>query len=923
VTAAALLRASPYLEQAFLVLVVIGVVAFTVRRARGPSVEWSMGAAAERAILVLVLLAAILARTLWYDAPGTPRWYFAETTPLMVARAFAEGNLWRQWVGLLYRTQVVWVHESAVMMPVAIAFQALLGPAAPLPILCGAFWGVLAVLLAWAVGRAAHSRAFGLVFAAFVAGSPLQITWARLGGLQIGSSAHVLLALWLGYLAGARRSLLLTALAALVAWASVYHYYAARVGIPLAAVGLLAGLLAARARAGRALALVAAFALVFGALLAVVAQRTGVRDAVWPGYASYLGNRGEQTLGAVAAEIPDFVRRELPKATQAYFWRDRTWDAFGLLPTSVPPTARTWGMGSGGLCLLPVGLLGLVGLAITVRRLRRDFPWIALAGLGLLLPMLASTNARRLLVFDLGWCAMAAHGVLALTGARARSGPSRAGLAAATTIALALGAYAFATVIALDGALPPYQWAVIPFGDSGLGDGRTCLACVRTGRAWREPIEQGAFVVLFDSDVERENRTIPGGLSLYGKRAALAAGAEDRFLEYYAVVTNLDLELPRPGGMYDAAQTDFAAYLARRLEDARPARIVWYFAQPTQWERWLAERLAAAGGELRVLDDPSRVPRKLPEADPGLEVTTPWAQHAAALRIVEDVARGAEAETSCLRLETVASESEPLQPKLLAARAGTEPTSPPRWAVGSWKSVRYQGVDVSSADPAALAFDGAPGGLERLHVLSRGGHQAVYAPSTGKLSPIGPVPPGRVGIDCGALVGRDWWVVDPISGRLLTSARVSWPLPEGRWTGIAHDAAGRLVLASADQSLHVVDAADGREVARFPASVPPSRRFHFAECTPVLVGDGWIGTVDHLRSTLAVYDPHGAALGSVRLDQRLALDGNRVIAAQAAGPYVGLGILTDNTVRTLKVEVAPECSSPAAGDAVDRTPAVG
>src|SRR5262249_40407350 len=144
----------------------------------------------------------------------TAPYYFSETVPVYVAQALEWGNLWAQWKRLLTVYQVYWVQESATVMPVAVAFQLVFGPSFHLPLLLGAFYGVTAVLLAWALGRMAHSPPFGLLFAGLVAIAPLQIVWSRHGGLYIASVTHVLLAMFLGYVAGRRRSVLLAALAA-------------------------------------------------------------------------------------------------------------------------------------------------------------------------------------------------------------------------------------------------------------------------------------------------------------------------------------------------------------------------------------------------------------------------------------------------------------------------------------------------------------------------------------------------------------------------------------------------------------------------------------------------------------------------------------------------------------------------------------
>ena len=63
-----------------------------------------------------------------------------------------------------------------------------------------------------------------------------------------------------------------------------------------------------------------------------------------------------------------------------------------------------------------------------------------------------------------------------------------------------------------------------------VGDGIACRRCLDAAKEWAREIEDGAFVVLFDNDVMRENRTSPGGLPGYGKIAALVAGLAALFL---------------------------------------------------------------------------------------------------------------------------------------------------------------------------------------------------------------------------------------------------------------------------------------------------------------------------------------------------------------------------------------------------------
>jgi hypothetical protein len=83
------------------------------------------------------------------------------------------------------------------------------------------------------------------------------------------------------------------------------------------------------------------------------------------------------------------------------------------------------------------------------------------------------------------------------------------------------------------------------------------------------------MVILLDSDVYRENSTMPGGLPLYGKTAALAAGHPDRFLDYYAIMSNFDpLPAPRLGPLAPPAprRTTSPARSAHTSRRRSPAR---------------------------------------------------------------------------------------------------------------------------------------------------------------------------------------------------------------------------------------------------------------------------------------------------------------------------------------------------------------
>jgi hypothetical protein len=155
--------------------------------------------------VLAILLGALLARTLFWDRPLNLPYWFAQTTPLYVAELLKQGTFWQWWGHLFTVYQQTEPQLSALMLPVATLFQVLLGPSLHLPVLVGAFWGLSAVLLGWALGRSATSKLFGLCFAGFIAVSPLQLVWSRTAESRSGERVS-LLVLWCSFLAGRRRS---------------------------------------------------------------------------------------------------------------------------------------------------------------------------------------------------------------------------------------------------------------------------------------------------------------------------------------------------------------------------------------------------------------------------------------------------------------------------------------------------------------------------------------------------------------------------------------------------------------------------------------------------------------------------------------------------------------------------------------------
>jgi len=872
------LLASALVERALAVvgvLLVVGLLARCAIAARPAEplldrLEASLTPARERLWIALVLLCALLMRTALWDRDLNAPYWFAETTQLWVARALTEGHLARQWLELLTTFDAAYPHRSALMMPVATAFQVIFGPVMHLAVLVGAFWGVLGVLLAWLLGRALEGRVFGLVFAALVAASPLQLVWSRSGGIYVSGPAHVLLVLWLGHLAGRRRSIALAVVTGIAAWCSLYQYYAARVAIPLGFVAMIHGLRRAHTTFPKAVGVLGAGAFTLCAIF-VAFRHAGVSPALWPTYGGYLGNKGERTLADLVMQNAAEAGRQLRAALERYF-----------LYTRAIRGDRTlgWGMQRGGLCFAPVALLGAVGLLGALRHPVRAFPWLALMLAGLALPVLSVTTARRLLLFDLGWCALAALGILAVLPLRCwRTLSVRTANGITVGGFLFLAGWSFASMALLTAAMPERAGQPIPFGESGFGDGIACLRCVHAGEAWRTEIARGEFIVLFDSDLEREDRACPGGLPLYGKQAAFAAGRNASFVEFYSLVQNFDAEPPVAGAVFDRARTDFASHLAERVRLAAPASIVWHFEEPTQWETWLSEQLRAAGGELETFATPlSRLP--------GIRVRTPPERALALLRDLAD--RQHSEDRVCALISRELREVYPWEVWHIAPEPNTD-SERTSWLVGGWGAVARGAQTLPVHGPNNLQPD--PDG-RRFRILTRLGLDVGLDVSRWQLSEQRPLGPARVGFDCAVYHRSAWWIVDPVTGTVSSTDGDSAWLPAGRWVGIAATPDGSLALASADQTVVLVRPEERREIARFPADVWPSRRATFGECSLVLAGDGWYATFNPLLSALTLYDRRGERVGVCGLDRVLGLGAHRITAIGATGRHIGVGIST-------------------------------
>jgi hypothetical protein len=891
-TAVALIAASASVERALWLIGAAVLALLLVARVWRPRRDQERGPStrAEARLVLVILGVAILLRTVGVSSVQAPRFYFSEQTVSVLgteidARGLA-GTIERR----LGATRVVSAQESPVLAAVHGTFDRLLGPSFELPAYVGAFWGTLSVALAWLVGRTLVSTPFGLAFAAFVAVSPLQVVWARLGGVPLPAVPHTLLMLLVAYWAGARGSLLGACGAGLVAFSSFYHYYAARVAIPLGGLAMLQGLRHEAAAGARRWLVVPVAAAVFALCLWGVA-REGALATLWPHYRGYVGNRGEQTAGAFLGSARGAVERELPRALRAYFWMARTQDPLTTWqrPHRSGLTALDPGIQFGGLCLVPLALLGGLGLLVCLRHPLRSQLWLALAAAGILLPVLSRTTSRRFVIFDLAWCALAAHG---LVWANAHLLPASRRLRHLVLGAggLAVALWSAAAVLLLQQSLPLGPATQIPFGESGFLDGSTCLGCVAAARRWQREITDGDLVVLFDSDLEREDPGSPAGLRLYGRIAARAGGHPGRFLEFYSVLQNVDREAdpPRVPRLFDPGKVDGLSYLAAHLRESEADTIIWEFRHPTRWEQALAARLVRAGGTRVDLDEPPLVNTrfsselKVPKA---FQVRTPRlaleeALHALAGFLGWDT--GAEAS---VRLQKVGSRSiGNLALTVLGATPWGAPGNVGAWAVGSLRFSMLGPVRSAVWEPVAMMAEGPA-----IRVVDRFGRE-VEATRDGRPGANRAIPggPKAVGRGCAAFAGGRWWIVDGLTGELTLSPRpATSALPRGAWFGVA--AAGpTVVLASAEQELWVVDASSMEVRTRFPARVSPASTHRLADCSPIAAGTEWIATLSPFTARIAVYSTSGRPLADLRLARSTRIDLFGPTSIAGAGRFLGV-----------------------------------
>lgn len=845
--------------------------------------------------LLLILGMAGLMRVDGLFSYFTPQLWFANGTTIRVDDLFTSGTFWSHLFTLLHNFQVDVVGESFVMFPIAAAFQAVLGASFELPQILGTFWGTLVVLLAWWIGREYCGPRVGLIFAALVACSPLQITWSKLGGIQVGGAFQVLFVIGLTFFAGKRGSIVFAVLAGWATWSTLYMYHGARVALPLGVVFLLAGLFRSECLRKRKLAIIITYAATFIVffLLLAGAKFAGV---FWPQFSGYPGNLGERS-------VVEFVTRHTLTVIKGswdglflYFLGGRTFPfhAFGSFPKS------------GGLTFLPMFLVGIVGLIFALQSWRQFWPWLLLLVAGLAVPALSSATARRLLVFDLGWCALCAlaveWGIISLLKIFRSSSPRSERpqgvqfVVMLLTLTLLYGGASTYIIEKLNARLPADRSSVA-FADGYIGDGLACLHCRAFGRELVKELEQRNGVIVMDSGFERESTTAPGSIPGFSKIASIVAQRRHGLLLWYSAMYNRTYNapfFPDLSTLYNEELYSFFAYVSTWLVRRGGKELVWYFERPTAWERWFSDSLVRLGGERDLV--PNTV-----SADGAIRVRFAR-EDFDALRnwILKFDQAPSDRGLSCLEVSRVNGVGGPelWHPDLLTSDT-TDSNESPKWFSLSADKLSLDGESLgaangvvgisktSSQELTTIRFDGRQ---QTFDLSNRAyGQQTVYPPLAGKLS--------ENSYQCHWYGDDRWWTLDALNGS-ITADPLIVDLPEGQWVGFAVKE-NLLVLTGADQRLVVFDTDKNEKIKEFRARILPTGRRHLRECVPVIAGDDFIGVYTAYLGVIDLYSFDGTHLGRIDLTRLLGVTVQELHTVSASGRWIGVAFR--NQIETLEI----------------------
>jgi hypothetical protein len=303
-------------------------------------------------------------------------------------------------------------------------------------------------------------------------------------------------------------------------------------------------------------------------------------------------------------------------------------------------------------------------------------------------------------------------------------------------------------------------------------------------------------------------------------------------------------------------------------------------------------------------------------------VTTPADRIEEALAVMRELATGARSDdTPCVQLAEQPAPPGSYAPIFTLTAGGDGIARAPDWLLTSWREHRFQSFTfrTSTAPIGGWVGETSPGVLKAELVGQSGEHVTYELPSL-KREEVGGLPPraATFRLNCAARVDGHWWIVEPTTGRVVSTHPAGASLPAGKWIGVTPGPSGELVLVDANQFVLIFDPVRKATVVRFPARVVPGVRDTSDECAPVAAGIDWIATANLRVGVASFYDRHGRDIGTVQMQRRLRVAWT-LSSLAGAGHY--LGAAAGGTVRTWRVHLDPACHAAAVPVATGDAPA--
>lgn len=815
---------------------------------------------------VVILLGAVL--RLWRWDEGIPASIFGGLIEMRSAQKFLDApDKLHHWLWDLFKSPGPrgWGYESPIFLPLDAFLRFLFEANLHLEVFSGALWSLTAMFLLWWIGRTLNGARYGLLFAAFLAVSPLQVTWSRLGFRAIAGVTHVLLVMAMSLWAGRRRSFLLAWLSGVCGFLSIFSHDSARVSIPLGAIALVQGFSHPWKERRQVVLLLLSMLLGYIAPFYLLNFKQGIETFFPHGINDSLKiSSGANFLDSVVRSLSERYRQAV-SALDMLFLHDRALDA--------PSISQDFGIADGGHVFTPVVILGVIGIFVMVAQLSRTYLWFFMWFAGLAIPAMSCAQSRRLLVMDAAWCVFAGFGLSALSSI-ASSTIAYCMQCASVTKQLMKHIQVILSGLVITG-LAFWCWRAmillrnptriaysVPFAGAGCaGDVVFCPTCVDLSHQWERDIAAGGFVLSFDSDEPRENPTGPTGLYVLGELAAYAAGKPKSFVDFYRTVKNRSLS--SSGVPHFSESTLFVDYLNGLFREVYHKKTQWYFVTPVAWERWLIAQLTQFhGAEVKNLNglgygDTMKI--SLPAMHDGsviqllrklFETPSPRYQECPIFHFIDTV--------------SVAPERF-FKPQSIVPLLETDDVR----SVDSWvlidqgttlffRGTYYKGIpfrDLSNQVPSDQSWT--------LAALNGEGKTFYWKPGQISISNENVTPPlvkGPMMSGCSVRYKNEWISLDPFTGTLTSNIDLSW-LPSNIWVGL-NLLGDQLLLAGADQSIQRFNLLTREREAQFTALVTPRvwEPFLPGTCTPLAAGDQWVAILDSFSNRILLYSPVGKLL---------------------------------------------------------------